>query len=170
MIVLLLALPLTQVTYFQDRYKQLLAVADTSSKYAGGSSFEMRDTQLALSLFYFSRSPLFGNGFSYFTEELAGVEHQLFGAESYIFILLIDQGGIQIVLNIVFAIFLYLYFFRKFGKNKELSSLGISLFTTFIFVSIVTGNTGKWELAVPIIGVILYKLRIPRFETKLLTI
>lgn len=73
----------------------------------------------------------------------------LLGAESYVFILFIERGLIQIVTILLYFVGLYRYLLR----NKCIESyLCMALLTAFLVNSIVTGNTYKWIFAMPFVG------------------
>ena len=127
----------------------------------GGSNVVMRMQQLYYSYQLFLKNPLFGNGFNYFWDVIAAengfLSSMLMGAESYVFILLIERGLIQIVANIVFFTCIYRYMFRQ--KCLE-SYLAIAMLTAFLVNSIVTGNLYKWPFAMLYIGFYLGFLQI----------
>lgn len=68
---------------------------------AGGSSMEMRESQFDAAYEYFVRNPLFGNGVGYVSTAMK-VSPKLLGAESCIYIIMIDRG--------VFGFFAYGFF------------------------------------------------------------
>lgn len=119
----------------------------------GGSNVAMRLQQLSFSWDLFLKNPLFGNGFNYFWDEIKAKDNylssMLLGAESYIFILLIERGAIQIVTIVLYFCSLYRFFIRR--KSPE-SNLCMALLTAFLVNSIVTGNTYKWIFIMPFIG------------------
>ncbi len=130
----------------------------------GGSNIAMRLQQLSFSWELFWQSPWFGNGFNYFWEYIKAkdgyLSSMLLGAESYVFILLIERGLIQII-----AIFIYFVsIIRYFSRAKTLESyLGLALLTAFLVNSIVTGNLYKWIFVMPLIG---YYLHYVQFQMK----
>lgn len=119
----------------------------------GGSNMAMRMQQLAFSWDLFWQSPWFGNGINYFWEYIKVKDNylssMLLGAESYIFILLIERGAIQIVCIFLYFVSLYRFFIKR--KSQE-SNLCMALLTAFLVNSIVTGNTYKWIFVMPFIG------------------
>lgn len=127
----------------------------------GGSNMAMRMQQLYYSYQLFLKNPLFGNGINYFWDVIAAengfLSSMLMGAESYIFILLIERGLIQIIANIVFFTCIYRYMYRQ--KCLE-SYLAIAILTAFLVNSIVTGNLYKWPFAMLYIGFYLGYLQI----------
>lgn len=130
----------------------------------GGSNIAMRLQQLSFSWDLFLQSPWFGNGFNYFWEYIKVKDNylssMLLGAESYIFILLIERGGILIVLILLYFISLIRYFIQC--RTLE-SYFALSLLVAFLVNSIVTGNLYKWIFVMPLIG---YYLHYVKFQIK----
>lgn len=124
----------------------------------GGSSWEMRQQQLYYSLWLYHKSPIFGNGINYFWEVIKGqggyLSSMLLGAESYLFILLIDRGLIEIILNILYFGVNYIYLFKSKNSNKFLT---LAILTAFLVNSFAEGNGYKWVFALPFIGMLLWK-------------
>lgn len=130
----------------------------------GGSNVSMRMQQLSFSFDLFLQNPWFGNGFNYFWDNIKAKDNylssMLLGAESYVFILLIERGLIQIITISVYFIWLYRYFLQH--KSRE-STLAMALLTAFLVNSIVTGNTYKWIFVMPFMG---YYLRFVQLKIK----
>lgn len=120
---------------------------------SGGSNVTMRLQQLAFSWDLFLKNPIFGNGFNYFWDEIKAKDQylssMLLGAESYVFILFIERGLIQIITILLYFVGLYRYLLRN--KCQE-SYLCMALLTAFLVNSIVTGNTYKWIFVMPFVG------------------
>lgn len=120
---------------------------------SGGSNVTMRLQQLEFSWDLFLKNPIFGNGFNYFWDEIKAKDQylssMLMGAESYIFILFIERGLIQIITILLYFAGLYRYLLRN--KCQE-SYLCMALLTAFLVNSIVTGNTYKWIFVMPFVG------------------
>lgn len=143
--------------------EKISSVVDAFTESGGkteGSSIAMRKNQLDISLLFFKQSPIWGNGFDYFTEVLTPDKkliygENLLGAESYYFILLIESGLVQIICISLFFITLIIYLLLQHRYTPVYSILGISLITQFLIVSIVTGNYSKWQYLLPFIGMIL---------------
>ena len=127
----------------------------------GGSNIIMRLQQLFFSYELFLRNPVFGNGFNYFWENIKNHDNylssMLLGAESYIFILLIERGAIQIVTIFIYFVSLFCFLSKK--KLPE-SNLCIALLTAFLVNSILTGNTYKWIFIMPFIGYYMKQIQI----------
>lgn len=146
LLVLYVSIGQTVLAQFSDAFK------DDGGE-TGGSNMAMRLQQLAFSWDLFLQSPWFGNGINYFWEYIKVKDNylssMLLGAESYIFILLIERGAIQIVCICLYFLSLYRFFIKR--KSQE-SNLCMALLTAFLVNSIVTGNTYKWIFVMPFIG------------------
>ncbi len=118
-----------------------------------GSSIAMRLQQLEYSIIYFKQNPWFGNGFRFFWNNIKATDgydsSMLLGAESFVFILLIERGIIQIF-TIILCFTSLFYFFKK--KTTTLNVLGTSLLILFLINSFATGNDEKWIVVFPLIG------------------
>jgi len=132
---------------------------------SGGSNATMRLQQLAFSWDLFLKNPIFGNGFNYFWDEIKAKDQylssMLLGAESYVFILLIERGLIQIITILLYFVGLYRYLLKN--KCQE-SYLCMALLTAFLVNSVVTGNTYKWIFVMPFVG---YYLRYVQFKKRI---
>lgn len=161
LIAFLLFIPFSQTDVFQEKTQSLSDIFQEGGGKTGGSSVSMRENQLELSLLLFAQSPIWGNGFDYFSETVGNddyfLKNGIYGAESYYFILLIERGGIEMVAALLFAIGLMSYFLRKRNKYKLEYSFAISLFVAYIAISFMTGNRAKWEYCFPLIGLLMNK-------------
>lgn len=130
-----------------------------------GSSVEMREMQLAASLIIFNRSPVYGNGFDYITENLGysseenerKTDSDLMGFESYIYKLLIEQGIIGIVSNIIFIILLVYWLLKSFSQvnylGKKIIIISIACLMSFISFIIGTGDLGSFLFFMSFLGI-----------------
>lgn len=121
-----------------------------------GSSIEMRLTQLAGSLYFFENNPVWGNGFDYFSEEINSLQEWkgiLFGAESFLFVLLIEYGS---VLGIS-IIFYFIVLFRKISKlSLPLFATARPIYVCFLINIFITGGgPSKWTFSFILIGLLL---------------
>lgn len=162
LIVSVLFIPLSQTTLVQEKLSFITDIFKDDGGKTSGSNISMREQQLEISLMLYSRNPIWGNGFDYFGEVLSTNHDEsnsdlkgLLGAESYYFILLIERGLVQIVLIVLFFMQLTLFLLKRKTINPLEYSLGLSLLLAFIFVSLITGNTSKWEYIFPLLGLLL---------------
>ncbi|MRX68168.1 O-Antigen ligase [Flavobacterium resistens] len=130
-----------------------------------GSSLEMRQVQMAASVIIFNKSPYFGNGFNYISEDLGysteddkrSSDIDFAGFESYIYKLLIEQGSIGIFANLFFFIYLFNYLFKMRKKvdlmGKRLIYLTISMTISFLSFIIGTSDMGSFMVFMTLLGV-----------------
>jgi hypothetical protein len=140
-----------------------------------GSSLEMREMQLAASLVIFNQSPVFGNGFNYIVEDLGysgerekrNSDNDLKGFESYIYLLLIEQGMIGMLVNILFFIALAIYSLKKYGETsilgKKISILCFSTLLMFLSFIIGTGALNSFPFIMSFIGVCFKGIHLGQF-------
>lgn len=159
LITAIVLIPIVQMPIVQERIGTISSIFSSDADETEGSSIEMRNIQFANSLIYFEQSPIWGNGFDYYGEVLGKdenvIKNELYGAESYVFFLLIEDGLVQIVCIVLFVILLICYIMKSYKNKKKEKGLLLALFLSFIFVSIVTGNGNKWQFVFPIIGCLL---------------
>lgn len=122
-----------------------------------GSSLNMRERQLELSLYLHKQSPVWGNGFNYFNEFLKTDEklirkQGLMGAESYLFVLLIEAGMVQMCCIGMFFLSLLAYFLSKLRTSPTYALWGITILIQFVLVIFITGAFGRWQYALPFVG------------------
>lgn len=130
-----------------------------------GSSIEMRVLQLGASVLIFMQNPVTGNGFNYITEGLGYSsdeterisEGALYGFESYVYKLLIEQGLVGIVANLLFFIIL-LRALLKMRKRvdyegRQMVHLNIGLLCSFILFIVGTGDMGSFPFVMAIVGI-----------------
>lgn len=132
------------------------------SKLDGSSSFEMRETQLLGAYQYFLQSPIIGNGYNYIDNELGWgdrdnkqLDPDMYGFESIIYLLMIEQGIIGLITKLLLFISLIVFFLKKIKTDKNLSGLGLAIVTLFLSFSIGTGSLGAWPMSMLLLGVII---------------
>lgn len=155
---ILILIPASQLAFIHRSLESVAVIFSDEGHKQTGSSIEMRQKQLAISMSFFSMNPLWGNGFDYYAEvvkpdDTVIKEQGLYGAESYIFILLIERGIIQIVTIFVFFIAFLVTLYRNRRVNRLESAVAMAIFLSFVSVSITTGNGGKWVFALPFVGI-----------------
>lgn len=124
--------------------------SDTQS--VGGSNSDMRTEQLAISLYYFFRSPIFGNGPTFTFTVARQLDSGLLGAESVWFVYLIEYGLVGCISLLITMIYPIVYLIKKglipfvfivlmFLANKTLSSVpGISEGYFLIYIVFLVRN------------------------------
>ena len=150
---LALAIPVTR--------EKILSVADAFTSADGGktegSNQNMRERQLEISLYLFQQNPVWGNGFSYFNEVLKPDEDLIYkqgllGAESYLFVLLIEGGMVQMICIGIFFLFLLAYFLFNLNAHPNYALWGITILIQFLIVVFITGAFCRWQFALPLVG------------------
>ncbi len=88
-----------------------------------GSSTEMRSAQLIIVIYYWSQSPIFGNGPGYIYNTVKSINEQIYGAESIWFPMLVDYGAFG-VMAFMLSVF---YSLRLIVKTKSFALIFIVL-------------------------------------------
>lgn len=135
----------------------------------GGSNRNMRERQLEISLYLFHQNPVWGNGFNYFNEVLKPdrniiYKQGLLGAESYLFVLLIEGGMVQIVCIGIFFLYLLAYFLSNLRRHSDYALWGITILTQFLIVIFLTGAFCRWQFALPFVGLAMRAIVNSKYE------
>ena len=148
-----------QIPMVKDKVISITSLFNPNAEQTSGSTIEGREMQYDVSMQIFSLNPIWGNGYDYWGEVTANDEYWkkegIYGAESYIFILLIERGLVQIIIILVFTLLLLFLLLLKSKKVRLENVFALSLFICFVSISIMTGNTGKWPLFLPLLGLFL---------------
>jgi hypothetical protein len=150
----------------QERIDNTLDIFETGGTAVGGSNVGVRLVQFGASYIEFQRSPYFGNGFRYITENLgysrdSGKGLGYFGGfESYIYALMIEQGLLGIIAAILFYWTLTYYFIKKRKLSSNYSGLGVTIIIMFLTFSIATGTLDTWRITMSMLGVIVKLIEI----------
>ncbi|HVW15541.1 MAG TPA: O-antigen ligase family protein [Mucilaginibacter sp.] len=141
------------------------ALTSTEQSYEEGSSLDMRIGQLQASYDLFKKKPVTGNGLYYIKETLgfsrdwnqSKSDKDLYGFESYVYELLIEQGLLGIIGNIFLFASLFIFFIKNnISKNrgtKKLSLLGIALLVAYLSFIIGTGDMGSFPVFMIVMGI-----------------
>lgn len=138
-ITIILALQVPQINDMADSVLDVFSSGTTRK--TEGSSLEMREQQFLISLKYLSDHPYFGNGIYSiikkigYTTELSKrtSDADAFGFESFIFVLLIEQGIIGLLIHIL----LFYHIIRYHVKNMARSVGVVKNFIRFNLIFIV---------------------------------
>lgn len=135
----------------------------------GGSSLDMRDEQMTAALMIFSQSPVWGLGPDYIQENMMSDKklmdmysnegYSFYGFESYSYVLLIERGIIGVVLEIILASCIVLYFYKKRKKNKLRVAEGLSIFLGFAFFALSTGALDTWIFTMFFVGLCMDRVK-----------
>lgn len=110
-VVLLFVIIMIVYTNNQEFFDEIID-SFVHSDEAGGSSVDMRMSQFQAAYKYFERSPLFGNGIGAVGKAVE-TNSQLLGAESCVYIIMIDRGLFGFVAYGWFNIQMVLYLYRN---------------------------------------------------------
>lgn len=156
---------------FQKTMDNTMDVFVTGGEEAGGSSIDMRLVQLAGAYGYFMQSPIIGNGYEYINKELgwgernsALLDSDMYGFESVVFELMIEQGIIGLLYHLVLLFGLIRYFSRNLKNNKVLASLGLSIVSLFFLFAVGTGALRSWPLTMLFLGMIIKTIVLSKNE------
>ncbi|GAB2642951.1 hypothetical protein GCM10027035_41220 [Emticicia sediminis] len=137
----------------------------TQGSKLAGSSIDMRARQLAASMVYFDKNPVFGNGFNFIIEGLGYsndannrvADGEFYGFESYGYKLLIEQGVLGMVGHAILFITLISFCVRKYFKvddfGKVIVVMSVSLTVGFLLFIFGTGDMGGFKIFMPIMGI-----------------
>jgi hypothetical protein len=148
------------ISYFYFPYvsnlitESTIGISTGSAKYENASSVSLRETQFAQSILIFNKNPIFGNGIDYITENLGYSSDEnkrksdtnFFGFESYVYKLIIEQGIVGIVANLVLLISLFNWHLKLFSKvnflKQKIIIFNIACLVGFIVFIVATGDLG----------------------------
>lgn len=125
---------------YENNQELFNEIADSfiHSDEAGGSDVDMRMSQYQAAYKYFEKSPLFGNGIGAVGEAMQKTS-QLLGAESCIYIIMIDRGLFGFIAYGLFNIQIVLYLFKK-RKYRALIFIPIAILTGKIISAFIDIN------------------------------
>ncbi len=158
--ILMLTVAVLVTPFLRERIEPIVDVFRTGEVKTAGSNIELRKNQLDIALIFHRKSPLWGNGYDYYSEvlvpdqKLIGNEG-LAGAESYLFLLLIEDGTVQIVLISAFMLIMAIYFICHLRGHPIYATWGLSLLGLMVFVALASGMSINWKYSLPLIGLAL---------------
>ncbi len=117
---------------------------NTDQTAVSGSTSSMRQEQFLISLFYWAKSPIWGNGSGFIWHYVQEVDKDIYGAESIWFQLLVDFGAVgafayfSCILNSIIVLckrnFFWIFIPLAFLAGKTLSTvIGIEMSVLFLF-------------------------------------
>lgn len=173
MFLIIISIGYSTSTTIRNSIDMTMDVFETGGEKTSGSSIDMRNVQLIASTKYFLQSPILGNGYGYINNELgwgdrdnSQLDSDLYGFESIIYQLMIEQGLLGLFSKFLFFISLISYFAKNIKNNKKLSALGISIVFLFLSFSIGTGPLSTWPITMFFLGVIIKEIEIDRLNKK----
>jgi len=144
---------------------KVLDIFTTGGTQLTGSSVSMRQDQLLISLGYFYKSPIYGNGFNYLVDNLKfssdkskrQTDADAYGFESYLFILLIEQGILGILANIfIFYGLIKLHtinLFRVTSLDQKLTFSNLLIAISYIIFIFATGTLNSMPIFFLLMGI-----------------
>jgi len=158
--IILIGLILLNIPFVQEKINSVIDIVITGGTKTRGSSIEGRFVQLAASYSEFLKSPIHGNGLRYINENMgfSGTKGLKYfgGFESYIFVVLIQEGLIGIVISLSFFSYTIWYFFsKKDSLSKKPAALGLSIIIMFLVFIVGTSALDSWKITMGIIGVLI---------------
>ncbi|MBF0252404.1 MAG: hypothetical protein HQL29_01175 [Candidatus Omnitrophica bacterium] len=130
-----------------------------------GSSMAMRESQFSGAYYYMQKSPIIGNGYKYIYNELGwgdrdrgGLDKEMYGFESIVYELMIEQGIIGLFSTFFILSMLLIYFMKKRKINKSLAELGFAMTLFFVMFAVATGPLGNWPITMLLLGSIIKTL------------
>lgn len=163
---------LFQIPFFSDFADGIIGkvtdvFASEGETEVSGSSMVLRVSQLLAAWNYFIQAPFFGHGFGYYGDFIfiPGTDcNGLWGMESYILWLMVEQGGIMIILACIFYASLYM----SLGKYKKIEyyKIPVTLTTVLVMYLLLNRPTDVYEYYLPFIGIGLKLLAINKKQNK----
>lgn len=128
--------------------------SDSGKNEVSGSSLALRLAQFKSALPYFMESPLFGHGFSFFSEKIGQVgttNNGLYGMESYILWLMVEYGGVMAIA----AVFFYTKLVQTIliFKSNSYYKIPLALVITLIVHILLNRPVDVYEYFLPFIGI-----------------
>lgn len=123
-----------------------LDIFTTGGNNVRGSNVELKESQLTASLIYFNKSPIWGNGYYFFWENISvhGKDEALAGLEGYLYRLLIEEGIIQIIAVAIFFFSIFKYFIKSWtSTNNLLVSAALAMGVALLFFVLSVGTYGN---------------------------
>lgn len=128
-----------------------------------GSSIDMRQGQWDACFLLFLEHPLFGGGFDYIQEVLGYGNNvdasywlefgDLYGFESYIFVLLIERGLFGIIGEIFILLSIARWIHSNRRNSKDNYAKAMTILSGFVIFSMMTGTLDAWVIAMYFIGI-----------------
>ncbi len=150
-------------------FTDMLYTGGTNTK---GSSIALRKAQWLSSISFFIKSPIWGNGFSYYELIQSNIDKDftregLFGMEGYVYWLLVEQGGLMIFGVLIFLTKYLILIIQKIKNNSRIAIITITLFTMTIVHLGINRPIWNFEYLFPILGILLKVLILYKNKQKM---
>jgi len=163
----------TVLAFFLLQYQPFYEkIADTylsasGNENVGGSSMDMRTTQLAAVVAVSMNFPILGGGLDYVqevmgygTEDWQDPNFEFAGLESYLFMILIERGWIGIMAESLIIIFILLVFYKHRKTNPQEFSFALPAVLGFLIFAIMTGKLDSATLPIFLTGIMMSRLEL----------
>lgn len=154
------------VPYVNEKVNFALSAVDKNYD-EDGSTLEGRSLQYATVFYHIKDNLLLGKGYSYFTIDLGWaqgkqglVDKELYGLEGVAMNYLLERGIVGYALYLAFYTILLFYLYRHRSRDRQLSSLGMSIIVAYTIFSNMTGELLSVQISLLILGCVfgLYKM------------
>jgi hypothetical protein len=155
---------LYNIPFVQTKINSSIDIFQSGGEKTSGSNLDMRSKQFDASYKVFLKNPIMGNGLGYIIDGLGfnlkddTYDSDFKGFESYIYVLLIEQGLIGIISNIIFFVWAGVYFLRQRVNSKPFGGLGFSIILMFLIFITGTGAMGSWFITMGALGILIASL------------
>lgn len=125
-----------------------------------GSSVDAREMQIAASMSYLEKKPLFGHGIGYSTDVLMkdGKHNDLLGMESYLCFIGIELGLVHGLALIIFFVSCFTYFIKNKRYAPDFADMGSIFVVMYILFLIYAWVGTAWFFYMPALGYIMKKV------------
>lgn len=160
---LFLLIAYQNIPVISDKINETFSIFDDNSTMEG-STVEGRDMQYAAVWYHIKDNPWLGCGYLYFVQDLGWgkgkgylVDRDLYGLEGVIMSYLLERGIIGLIFYFVYYLSLLFFFMRYHSREREASSLGISVLVIYL---IFANMTGELNSVIPTLFFLGYTVRI----------
>ena len=160
-IVLLFSVLYYTIPFVKEASDSVMDIFLTGGENTSGSTVELKDNQLEISLILFAVHPYFGHGFNYFQEVImekdASTIEVLAGMEGFGYKLLIEEGVFMIIaVAILFFALIWNFFKLMLNSKCSLPCMGIAWTISFLAFLLLAGIYGGiFTIGMILIGMLL---------------
>lgn len=161
---------------FGDRLQLIASIFEnmvqSTSRLEDSSSIELRLIQMAVAMDFFWESPIYGHGLAYLRILMEnGMPADLFGAESFLFALLIEMGTLGIIgyyalYKGIYSSFIMHIKFSKLKTIRNMAVTGIALLAGHIAFIFATGEMGSTYIYLVLTTLLLRLIQLTQSENK----
>lgn len=132
-----------------------------------GSSVDAREMQIAASMTYLEKKPLFGHGIGYSTDVLLkdGKHDDLLGMESYLCFIGIELGLVHGLALIIFFVACFIYFIKNKKYAPDFADMGSTFVVMYVLFLIYAWVGTAWFFYMPALGYLMKKVYLAKKKT-----